>query len=84
MNSPGKAAARAFILDVCRQLEAGAEQPFDLLLVRAAFPPDFGGRTAEEQLVAELQAFGLGTYECRRDVATGDYIVSRRGPPVGT
>jgi hypothetical protein len=69
-------AARQYILSVCLWLEAGVEVAFDHRLVQVAFPGSFGA-SSEDQLLAELRA-SAGTFWCRRNLASGDYIVSRR------
>ncbi len=73
-------AARQYIIATCRTLALDEEEHFDKRVVRAGFPAIVGGRSSEDQILDNLPGSNYGAFLCRRDVATGDYIVSRHEP----
>jgi hypothetical protein len=75
--SPEQAAAREYIIGECVRLSIGEEAAFDRRAVRIAFLLEPSGATSARQLLDELTILTHRAYRCRRDIATGDFIVSR-------
>jgi hypothetical protein len=73
-------AARQYVVETCLKLALDEEARFDRSVVRAGFPAAVGGRPSEDQILDNLPGSNYGAFRCRRDVATGDYIVSRHEP----
>jgi hypothetical protein len=79
--SPEQVAAREYILGECARLSIGEEATFDRRVARLAFPVEPNGRSSERQILDELTIISRRAYRCRRDVATGDFIVSLHDLP---
>jgi hypothetical protein len=73
-------AARQFVIETCLSLAVDEETSFDKNVVRTGFPTAIGGRLSEDQILDSLPGSNYGAFLCRRDLATGDYIVSRQEP----
>ena len=73
-------AARQCVVETCLKLALDEEARFDRSVVRAGFPAAIGGRASENQILDNLPGSNYGAFQCRRDVATGDYVVSRHEP----
>jgi hypothetical protein len=73
-------AARQFIIEGCLRLTIGEEERFTRSVVTLAFPAEAAGRSSEDQILDELPGSLYGHYRCRRDVPTGDYVISRTMP----
>ncbi len=71
-------ATRDFIIAACLKLAVGGEERFDVEHVRAAFPAS-KWRSSEDQILAYLRA-SKGFFQCRRDVPSGDFILSKHAP----
>ena len=72
--------ARQFVIETCLRLAVDEETSFDKNVVRMGFPTAIGGRSAEDQILDTLPGSNYGAFLCRRDLATGDYVVSRQQP----
>jgi hypothetical protein len=73
-------AARQYVVETCLKLALDEEARLDRSVVRTGFPAAVGGRPSEDQILDNVPGSNYGAFLCRRDVATGDYIVSRHEP----
>jgi hypothetical protein len=78
--SEEREAARQYLIETCLKLALDEEARFDPSVVRMAFPAAVGGRSSEDQLLDNLPGSHYRAFQCRRDIPTGDYIVSRHEP----